>query len=534
MLEYPSLHCNSHWFRGFLHEVLDCARTPEGLQAVVLHPRQSLSSDRPPTVVIFFASGLSSVAVAAWQSSSPPAPARGGTLKHLLEEPAENFSEVTEPTAWRQALQELHLVLKARFDGRSQAPVLLTACNHGVALSFARERLAPVPQDPKPVQCAALASFLIECPPPAEEAPPLKPSPLVEIPRFGELPAEPAADCRQAPDRPTGRLVVPERQTHWTQHVRRALRAYPMSEGENAAPFVRIARRLIDQPRLLDSPLMKRPTTRERIEVLRYALKRDVLALVHYAAPASPPRVALFVPPQLGLNSTHNRLIEDARELLEVRGLAGSQPRPLPPDYRFVQECDALVVLADLINTLVLLASHQGCVHTLLPQAALAQRAGRATRAGFPRYDMGFDLPDPIYELSTHSRGARCVVTRELCVLDGERLFVQGALSLPVHGATLPYRLGLWTELHPTSAHILATWRRGMQSQPLVCLPGEVVNRVPLVPTTTGMPITVRLAHDACVPQLTLPPSDHLLSLEQRRGLTLARLFEYTAARHCL
>ena len=112
--------------------------------------------------------------------------------------------------------------------------------------------------------------------------------------------------------------------------------------------------------------------------------------------------------------------------MLEVRGLHTLSPQPVPPHYRFVPECEPLVALADLINTLVLLASHQGCTHALLPRAAVAQRGDRAARAEFPPYDMGFDLPDPICQLSPHSRAARCVLTRELCVLDRERLFVKG------------------------------------------------------------------------------------------------------------
>jgi hypothetical protein len=225
VLEYPSLRCNLHWFEGFLHEVLDCVRSPGRLQCRVLQGR--LSRAPAATVAIFSAPGLSSVAVAAWGGPC----ANSAALAGVLDEPLMSFIEIAALDEWRKALVELRAVMNAHFDGRPNTSLFLTACHRGVALRF-KEAGA---QDPPEAPNARLANFLKECPETLEPAASyLSPDGSNGLLCFSEVPDSPLLEASVSKH-----LQAAEPPAPWTVLAGSALRAYPMRDGENAVPFVR-------------------------------------------------------------------------------------------------------------------------------------------------------------------------------------------------------------------------------------------------------------------------------------------------------
>jgi hypothetical protein len=144
--------------------------------------------------------------------------------------------------------------------------------------------------------------------------------------------------------------------------------------------------------------------------------------------------------------------------------------------------------------------------------------------------DHHFELPDALLSLSPAQRKSRCTVSHELCTLDGKRIFLLGDLPLPVHGMYAPYCLRLWAEVEPQALLQTQGWyAEGPDQHPP--LPAELANRVPLVPTTTGLPILIHFRDKGARPIFILRDSEHPLSAEQQMGIGLRRAEGYARAR---
>lgn len=107
--------------------------------------------------------------------------------------------------------------------------------------------------------------------------------------------------------------------------------------------------------------------------------------------------------------------------------------------------------------------------------------------------ELVFVLPQPIFELDEDQRAKRCDIDTDMCALDRSRFFLRGLLPIPVQGREIPYRIGLWVEVdEPTFGRICRLWNDPSQvSDPL--LPAILANDVPLVPSTVGVEIDIRL-----------------------------------------
>jgi hypothetical protein len=136
-------------------------------------------------------------------------------------------------------------------------------------------------------------------------------------------------------------------------------------------------------------------------------------------------------------------------------------------------------------------------------------------------------LPGPIFDLTADERDARCDFSDDVCALDRSRFFVRGLLPLPVHGRDHPYRIGLWAEVAPAAfERICRLWSDPKQAdEPPI--PAILANDVPTLPSSVGVEVDIRLTGPTTRPDFILKPSDHPLSLEQRRGIDAHRALEF-------
>ena len=136
-------------------------------------------------------------------------------------------------------------------------------------------------------------------------------------------------------------------------------------------------------------------------------------------------------------------------------------------------------------------------------------------------------LPQPIFELGDEERANRCDISADMCAIDRTRFFIRGLLPIPVRGRGIPYRIGIWAEVdEPTYARIYELWEDSSQvDEPL--LPATLANDVPLVPSTIGMEIDIRLTGPTTQPDFFLRDTPHPLAVEQRRGVSAHRALEY-------
>jgi len=136
-------------------------------------------------------------------------------------------------------------------------------------------------------------------------------------------------------------------------------------------------------------------------------------------------------------------------------------------------------------------------------------------------------LPQPIFELSDDERAKRCDISGDMCAIDRTRFFIRGLLPIPVRGSGVPYRIGLWAEVdEPTFGRIYTLWEDPSQvDEPL--LSAVLANDVPLVPSTIGLVIDIRLTGPATRPDFYMRDTPHPLAVEQRRGVNAHRALEY-------
>ncbi len=136
-------------------------------------------------------------------------------------------------------------------------------------------------------------------------------------------------------------------------------------------------------------------------------------------------------------------------------------------------------------------------------------------------------LPQPIFEFNDDERAKRCDISGDMCAIDRTRFFVRGLLPIPVHDRSVPYRIGLWAEVdEPTFGRIYALWEDPSQiDEPL--LSAVLANDVPLVPSTMGLGIDIRLTGPTTRPDFYMRDTPHPLAVEQRRGVNAHRALEY-------
>jgi hypothetical protein len=136
-------------------------------------------------------------------------------------------------------------------------------------------------------------------------------------------------------------------------------------------------------------------------------------------------------------------------------------------------------------------------------------------------------LPQPILELSKDEKAKRCDISDDMCAIDRNRFFLRGLLPIPVHGRSVPYRIGLWAELdEPTFGRVYTLWEDPSQiDEPP--LPAVLANDVPLVPSTLGVIIDIRLTGPTTRPDFYMRDAQHPLAIEQRCGVDSHREIEY-------
>jgi hypothetical protein len=141
-----------------------------------------------------------------------------------------------------------------------------------------------------------------------------------------------------------------------------------------------------------------------------------------------------------------------------------------------------------------------------------------------------FKRPDAVHALSIEEREKRCQLTTDIAILDKQRFFLRGLLSVPVIGRSRLYNMGVWSELSEHDfARVYELWTDPDQaSEPR--LPASLANRLPLVENTLGIGIQIQLTGPKTRPQFYVTETDHLLYREQTNGIDEHRALEYTDA----
>ncbi len=144
--------------------------------------------------------------------------------------------------------------------------------------------------------------------------------------------------------------------------------------------------------------------------------------------------------------------------------------------------------------------------------------------------DFGADAPAPYYAVPKEERETRCNLTSDLCIIDGEHFFIRGCLEIPVLVGPRPFVWGVWTSLSKENfKRAVEMWEKpGREHEPPYF--GWLCTSLPLYPDSLHLETHVHTRPIGQRPFVELEPTDHPLSVEQRRGITMERVREIAEA----
>jgi len=137
--------------------------------------------------------------------------------------------------------------------------------------------------------------------------------------------------------------------------------------------------------------------------------------------------------------------------------------------------------------------------------------------------------PLPYYDVPEAERAARTTLSKSFCTVD-RQAFVRGLVEIPVIGHPNRFAWGVWVSLSEKSAEMItALWDDPDQERAGPFF-GWLCSRLPLYPDTLHLKTHVHLRAPPLVPYIEVEPTDHPLAVEQRAGMTVARVREIAEA----
>ena len=125
-----------------------------------------------------------------------------------------------------------------------------------------------------------------------------------------------------------------------------------------------------------------------------------------------------------------------------------------------------------------------------------------------------------------NERVARGILTADYCTLRNEDFFVRACLEVPVINQIEPFIWGIWVSLSPDNferARNLANDPNRTKEPPYF---GWLSSRIQIYPDTLLLKTHVHSRSVGTRPYIELEPTNHPLAIEQRTGITSARVRE--------
>lgn len=142
---------------------------------------------------------------------------------------------------------------------------------------------------------------------------------------------------------------------------------------------------------------------------------------------------------------------------------------------------------------------------------------------------LGTDAPVSYYDIPTEQRNARCRLGSDDCVIDESAYFLRGCIELPVHGESKPFVWGVWVSLSEASFRKWLDLVNTEHRSHVGPFFGWLNSWLKPYPDTINLKTRVHLRDHGIRPSIELEPTDHPLAVEQRTGISLARVAEIYA-----
>jgi hypothetical protein len=146
---------------------------------------------------------------------------------------------------------------------------------------------------------------------------------------------------------------------------------------------------------------------------------------------------------------------------------------------------------------------------------------------GMPTF--GAHAPLSYYEVPAAEREARCGLGTDECVIDEKWFFVRGCIEIPVHGETECFSWGVWVSLSEASFKQWSECFDAPKRSHIGPFFGWLNAWLKPYPDTINLKAKVCLRDNGIRPYIELEPTDHPLAIEQRDGISKARLADIYA-----
>jgi hypothetical protein len=143
---------------------------------------------------------------------------------------------------------------------------------------------------------------------------------------------------------------------------------------------------------------------------------------------------------------------------------------------------------------------------------------------GIPTF--GWDHPIQVLDIPEEEREQRVALGTDDCIIDNEHFFVRGCLEIPVTGHDEPFTWGVWVSLSQENYERLRELFNSNERQNEPAYFGWLCAVLPGYPDTLFLKTLVHLRPKPNRPFIELEPTDHPLSIEQRKGITMERVRE--------
>jgi hypothetical protein len=140
---------------------------------------------------------------------------------------------------------------------------------------------------------------------------------------------------------------------------------------------------------------------------------------------------------------------------------------------------------------------------------------------------LAYGMEAPAYWSEELAADPHSVLDEELCTIKGEGFFIRGLIPLPVVDTGETFVWNVWTSLSQDNfARTVELWEDpGRESQPPYF--GWLSNEIPVYAAPTlNLKTNLHTRPVGQRPLIELEPTDHPLALEQRDGITRARVQE--------
>ncbi|GAA1180075.1 hypothetical protein F4556_006312 [Kitasatospora gansuensis] len=121
-------------------------------------------------------------------------------------------------------------------------------------------------------------------------------------------------------------------------------------------------------------------------------------------------------------------------------------------------------------------------------------------------------------------------LTADQCMIKGQHFYVHGLIEIPVRDSEEMFSWGVWVSLsEPNFARMHDLWEDPEREQEPAYF-GWLSTELPVYPESTLLLKThVHTRAVGTRPLIKLEPTDHPLAVEQREGITVARVHELAA-----